>query len=162
MAIFATAGSRLFIGTAMDDIDTDLVEADFTSMVWTEIGGLENLGSLGDTSQAVNVSQIDRARDITLKGTRSAGTMEVVASINYQDAGQIAAIAAEKSNAAFGFKLVFNDAPAVGASPKPSERKFAALVMSANEQLDGANDTMKLNISLAVNSNVVRKNASAT
>ncbi|WP_428428232.1 hypothetical protein [Pararhizobium sp.] len=162
MPVFATAGAKLYIGTAMDDTDEDLVEADFTSMVWTEITGLENLGSLGDTSQATTVSHIGRARDITLKGTRSAGTMEVVASINYADAGQLAAIAAEKSKVAFGFKLVFNDAPAVGASPKPSERKFAALIMSANEQLDGANDSMKLNISLAVNSNVVRKNASAT
>ena len=52
----------------------------------------------------------------------------------------------------------FNDAPAGGT---PSERLFIAKVASQSEQYDTANSVMKLNLSLAVNSNVVRVDAAA-
>jgi hypothetical protein len=43
--------------------------------------------------------------------------------------------------------------------PTPSQRLFIAKVMSQAEQFDSANNIMKLNASLAVNSNIVRVNA---
>lgn len=162
MAIFATAGSKLFIGAAIAvSSSEDLVEADFTSQVWVEIAPLESIGSLGDTAESIPFDAIGASRRQKLKGVRDAGTMEVVAGIDYSDPGQIALLAAEKTNANFAFKLVFNDAPATGSAPAPSERKFAAMVMSASEALDTANNVMKLNASLAVNSNIVRKAATA-
>lgn len=156
MTIYATAGSKLFIGGVLSQKTTDFVEADFTSQTWVEIGNLDGLGSLGDTSQSITASIIGEGRDKTIKGTRSAGTMEVVCNIDYSDPGQTAAIAAEKTIHDYAFKLTLNDAPAGGT---PSERMFIAKVMSQSEQFDQANNVMKLNISLAVNSNVVRINA---
>ena len=82
--------------------------------------------------------------------------MEVVCGIDYSDAGQIAALAAEKTDENYAFKLEFDDAPAGGT---PSERYFVAMVGGASEQLDTANNVMKLNLSLWINSNVVRVNA---
>lgn len=158
MTIYATAGSKLFIGAALAMKSADFVEADFAAQAWTEIGGLEGLGTLGDTSQAVTQTIIGEGRDKVLKGSRNAGTMEIVAAIDADDAGQTALIAAEKTTHDYAFKLVLNDAPAGGT---PSERKFVAKVMSAAEQFDQANNVMKLNTSLAVNSNVVRKAAAA-
>lgn len=160
MTIYATAGAKLYIGGAMAQKSTDLVLADFTTppQTWVEIKETEGLGSLGDTSQAVTFEGVADKRTRTLKGTRSAGTMEVVCGIDPADPGQQALIAAEKEIHDYAFKLVLNDAPAGGT---PSERYFIAKVMSQSEQLDTANNVMKLNASLGVNSNIVRVNAEA-
>lgn len=85
--------------------------------------------------------------------------MDVVCGIDYADAGQIALLAAEKSRENFAFRLVLNDAPTGGT---PSERMFIAAVGSAVEAFDTANNVMKLNASLWVNSNVVKVNAALT
>ncbi len=158
MTIYATAGSKLFIGGVLEAKSTDFVEADFTSQTWVEIGGLEGLGTLGDSSESANVDIIGEARRKKLKTVRDAGTMQVVAALDGEDDGQVAAIAAEKTNHSYAFKVQLNDAPAAGT---PSERKFVALVMSSAEQYDSATSAMKLNITLAVNSNIVRKAAAS-
>lgn len=154
--IFATNGAKLYIGGALSDKPTDFIASDFTSQTWTEIGEIEGLGSLGDTSQEVTSDLIGRSRTRKLKGTRNAGTMEVVCGIDYGDAGQIALIAAEKTIHDYAFRLVLNDAPPGGT---PSERLFIAKVGGASEAFDTANNVMKLNASLWVNSNVVRVSA---
>ncbi len=162
MTLYNTAGCKLFIGGAMEDPGVDLVEADFTTQTWNEIKNLESIGTLGDTSTVSTFNALDRERTIKMKGTRDAGQMTVVCGVDTTDAGQNAIIAAEKTNHNYAFKLVLNDAPSTGASPKPSERKFIALVSSQAETYDGANDVRKMNVNLEVNSNVVRKAASAT
>jgi hypothetical protein len=162
MPFFATAGSKVFIGGALDMKSTDFVAADFTSQTWVEIKNLEAIGSFGDTSEAIAQDIIGEGRTKTIKGTRNAGTMELVMAIDYADAGQIAVIAAEKTTADYAFKVEFNDKPASGASPKNSTRMFIGKVMSAGEALDSANNVMKMTASVAVNSNVVRTNASPT
>jgi Phage tail tube protein, TTP len=162
MALYATAGSKLFIGAALAEKSTDFISSDFTSQTWVEIKNIESLGTLGDTSQSINVTTVGDTRERVLKGVRSAGTMELVVALDYADAGQIAAIAAEKTPYSYAFKLEFNDKPSSGASPKNSTRQFVAKVMKAEEAYDGANSEMKMNISLSVNSNIVRTDASET
>ncbi|GAB1378669.1 hypothetical protein [Pararhodobacter aggregans] len=160
MTIFATNGAKLYIGGAMAATSVDLVQGDFSGQTanWKEIGEVEGLGSLGDTSAEISFDPVNRRRTKRLKGNRSAGTMEVVCGIDYADEGQLALIAAEKTDAEHAFKLVLNDAPSGGT---PSERYFVALVGSAGEAFDAANSVMKLNASLWVNSNIVRVNAAA-
>lgn len=153
MTVVATAGTKLEIGGVLAQKNVDFVAADFTSQTWLEINEVEGLGSLGDTSQAITFTAIKDKRDRTLKGSRSAGTMEIVCGIDYDDPGQLALLAAEKSIHDYAFRLTFDDAPAGGT---PSQRMFIAKVMSQSEQYDQANNVMKLNASLGVNSNVVR------
>ena len=162
MPIFATAGTKVFIGEALAAKTADFVVADFADIDWTEIGSLENIGSVGDTSAEVTFDDIGKGRTQKLKGTRNAGNCELVMGIDYADPGQIALLAAEKTPHDYAFKIEFNDKPATGASPKNSQRLFIAKVMSAAEALDQANNVMKLNATLGINSNVVRVNASAT
>ena len=156
--LFATAGTKLYIGTALASNGTDMVASDFSAQVWAEIGGTTNLGSAGDTSSLITSEHIGVGRTRKLKGTRNAGSMAVVADLDYADAGQLALIAAEKTPGTYAFRVVFNDAPAGGT---PSERYFVALVMSATEQLDEANNSMKLNATLEIDSNIVRVAAAA-
>jgi hypothetical protein len=152
--LFATAGSKLYIGADPKDFgNVDLVESDFNAVVWTEVKGLTNLGSAGDTSELISSNQIGIARTRKMKGTRNAGAMQVVADLDYADAGQLALIAAEKSQHTYPFKVVFNDAPPAGT---PSQRYFVALVMSAGEQWNEANSAMALNSTLEIDSNIVR------
>jgi hypothetical protein len=236
MTIYATAGSKLYIGGALAMKSADFVESDFTSQTWTEIGGLTGLGKIGDSSEAISVKLVGEARTKKMKGTRDAGTQELVCAADAADAGQAALIAAQATKDSYAFKLVFNDAPPARSAPvtmtiatpgviglaahglvvgnkiqfsttgalptgltagttyfvktvvdansftvsatnggnaittsgtqsgthtgttvpNASERKYIALVMSAEEQLDGADNEIKLNVSLAVNSNAVR------
>ena len=160
MTIFATKGSKIFIGGAMGSGNTDLLLTDFSGQTanWKQIRETEGLGSLGDTSEEISFATIDRPRTRRFKGVRNAGTLELVCGIDYADEGQLALLAAEKSDEEYAFKIVLNDAPSGGT---PSERYFVAMVGSAVEAFDQANNVMKLNASLWVNSNIVRVNAAA-
>lgn len=158
MTIYATNGSRLFIGGPLAAKSADFVFADFAgqSALWKEVGETEGLGTVGDTSAEITFDGIAAGRTRRLKGTRNAGSMDVVCGIDYEDEGQQALLAAEKTPHDYAFKLVLNDAPAGGT---PSERYFVAKVASVAEALDSANSVMKLNASLWVNSNVVKVDA---
>lgn len=160
MTVFATAGSKFYIGAAIDTKNADFAAADFTSQEWVEVKPLESIGSLGDSANSVTMDAIGQSRTIKLKGSRNAGDMQIVAGIDYADPGQIALIAAEKTNNNYAFKVVFNDKPA-GQNATPSSRLFVGMVMSAAEALEGANNVMKLNATVAVNSNIVRVDAAA-
>ena len=154
--IFATAGSKLYIGQSIASKTTNFVLADFAGQSWIEIGWLENIGAFGDEAANITFDAIGQQRTQKLKGTRNAGDMAVVAGIDYEDQGQITLRAAEGTPNNYAFKVQFNDAPTGG---DPSERYFIALVMSTREALDTANNVMKLNATLGVNSNIVRVNA---
>lgn len=156
MTIYATNGARLYIGGAMDTKSTDFVEGDFGSQTWVEIGETENLGTVGDTSSEIAFDSINAQRTRRLKGTRNAGSMDIVCGIDPDDAGQQALHLAEKTPHDYAFRIVLNDAPAGGS---PSERLFVAKVASVAEAFDTANSVMKLNASLWVNSNVVKIDA---
>lgn len=156
MPIVATSGSKLFIGGVLDPKDEDFVAADFASQSWTRVNNMEGLGTLGDTSTEITFDDIGKGRTQKLKGTRNAGNQEVVCGIDYADPGQIAVIAAEKTIHDYAFKIEFNDAPVGGT---PSHRMYIAKVMSAAEALETANNVMKLNITLGINSNIVHVSA---
>ncbi|MBI0002769.1 hypothetical protein H3S80_01715 [Bartonella sp. M0177] len=152
MSIFTTAGTKLFIGTAIKNKNSDFVLSDFASQTWTEINGLENIGSLGDTSEEVTFGVIGNMRVQKYKGLRNAGNMEIIIGVDYSDAGQKAIRAAERTIYDYAFRIVFNDAPVDGT---PSERLFIAKVMSASEEAGEANNVVKLKATLGINSNIV-------
>lgn len=158
MTIFATNGAKIYIGSTITVPAGDLNQASFAGQAWVEIGETENLGTFGDTSAEITFDSINANRTRRLKGTRNAGNLELVCGLDYADAGQLALIAAEKTPYDYAFRVVFNDAPPGGT---PSERLFAAKVASAAEALDTANNVMKLNATLWVNSNVVKVDAAA-
>jgi len=163
MSIYGISGSKLYIGTPKEpENGADLVSSDFTSVTWTEITPIESIGALGDTNELATFNAIGIGRTLKRKGVANAGSMEVVMGADYADAGQLALRAAAVAKGSYAFKVEFNDKPATGASPKNSTRMFTALVMSASEQLDDANGTLKLNSTLEINSNVVVTHASAT
>lgn len=153
--LLVTAKSKLAIGPVLAFENDDLDATDFTtgSPTYTLIGGTTNLGAAGDTSELITSNQIASGRTRKAKGTRNAGSMQVICDIDITDPGQLALIAAEKTRDSYSFRLQFDDAPAGGT---PSTRYFTAFVMSTSEQYDEANSVMKLNATLEIDSNIVR------
>lgn len=156
--IFATSGSKVYIGGPLAAQTDDFVLGDFSGQSWIEIGWLETIGAFGDEASVITFDAIDAGRTQKLKGNRNAGDMQLVCGIDYEDAGQAALRVAEGLPNNYAFKVELNDAPVGGT---PSERYFIALVMAAREELGGANNVMKLNSNLGINSNIVRVNAAA-
>ena len=157
--LFVTAGSKAYFGGAAKSFTgTDFIASDFAAVSWTEIKGITNIGSFGDTATLVTSERVGEQRTRKGKGTRNAGSMTIIADIDYADAGQLAVIAAEKTRDTYPVKVVFNDAPSGGT---PSERYFVGLVMSAAEALNEANNAMALNMVLEIDSNIVRVAAAA-
>lgn len=155
--IFATAGAKLYVGSSLAARTSDFVAGDFSGQSWVQVGWMENIGAFGDEAQSITFDAIEQARTQKLKGTRNAGDMSVVCGIDYEDAGQIILRTAEATPNNYAFKVLFNDMPSGGTSG--SIRYFIAMVMSARETLDTANNVMKLNATLGINSNIVRVNA---
>lgn len=159
---YAVAGHKLFIGGVKAATKVDFVAADFTSQTWVEIDGWTEMGELGDESEVITQDLINRGRTAKLKGSRDAGDMENQFVEITTDPGQIALLAAEKSNNEYAFKIEGVDRPATGASPKPSMRFFTGLVTSARVDGGESNDALLMNATIAVTSNIVRTAASAT
>lgn len=153
MGIFATAGASISIGHAQASKSAAFVAADFNGQSWVQIAWAENIGAFGDESSEVTFDAIAEGRTQKLKGIRNAGNMDLVFGIDAADPGQIALRAAEATKDDYGFRVIFNDAPVGGT---PSIRYFIAKVMSCRETLETANNVMRLNATLGINSNVVR------
>jgi hypothetical protein len=156
--LFSTAGSRIYIGAAKAFNGVDMVAADFTTgtPVWTEIGGTTDLGSMGDKAELITSTQVAAARVRKLKGARNAGSTQIIADFDPADPGQLALIAAEKTQVSYAFKMVLTDSPAGGT---PSARYFVALVMDVSEAFSEANNVMKQTSTLEIDSNIVRVDA---
>lgn len=156
--IFATAGASFYVGGTLVPKSTDFVAGDFSTQSWVNVSWLESIGAFGDENASITFNAIGEGRTQKLKGTKNAGDMNVVCGIDYQDSGQALLRAGQEANANYAFRVLFNDMPVGGTAP--STRYFIGLIMSAREVLDTANNVMKLNAIIGINSNIVRVNAS--
>lgn len=161
MSLMPIAGQKIFIGgAAMEPTADDFVEADFSGVTWTEIDGWQQAGAIGDAAQTITSELINRGRDVKQKGTANAGSMQNVFVILSSDAGQTALLAAaaggNKSN--YPFKIEWPDAATSPSSPtpQPTKRLFVGLVTTAQEAGGGANTIATMNVTIEVNSNVVK------
>ncbi|TPK14167.1 hypothetical protein [Mesorhizobium sp. B2-5-11] len=106
------AGSRFYIGSAPIDVpDVDVVEADFASVSWIEVGQYETMGNSGDAAQGNSVTLLNRRRTYNWKGSRQAPQRSDNFALNVNDPGQLAMIAAEQTDYNYPFRIVLNGAP---------------------------------------------------
>lgn len=154
--IFATAGAAIDIGQVKTAQSANFVASDFTSQSWVNIAWVESIGAFGDEATEITFDALSEARTQKLKGSRNAGSLELVCGIDVSDDGQANLRLAEAQDYDYAFRVTFDDARVGGT---PSYRYFIAKVMTAREQLDGANNVAKLVSTLGINSNIVRVNA---
>lgn len=155
--LYPVAGCRFYIGNApMALQNADFDASDFDSVTWVEADGWSQMGALGDAGALITTSLINRNRDVRQKGTANAGDMACVFAQIATDAGQLALIAAaqpsDKNN--YPFRIVMNDP--TGSPATASKRLFVGLVTTAQEAGGEANTMRNLNVTVAINSNIVR------
>ena len=160
---YPVAGCRIYISNAPFTLpEGDVEEGDFESLTWTEIGAWETMGGFGDTAELITTQLINEGRDNKMKGTRNAGSMENSFAVAPGDPGQAALRAAEATPNNYAFRVSFNDAPATGANPTPTQQYFAGIVMGAAEQGGSANTVRLFQATIEINTNIVTVPASAS
>ncbi|MEM1287128.1 MAG: hypothetical protein AAGH60_02125 [Pseudomonadota bacterium] len=155
--VIPASGSRFYIGSApIADKDTDFVEADFNSVTWLEVDPLQTIGTLGDEVTEGTFDVLNRRRTVVYKGQKRAPNIEVTAALDPSNSGQAKLYEALASDSNYPWRVAYPDTPATGAAPTPSMRMGIGMVMSAQEEVAGANDALILRSIIAPNSNVVR------
>lgn len=151
---FTASGSTFEIGSARPQWQArQVVASDFNSEVWTPVAGLNSLGRIagewqvqeilisdGDAPDAPQIPTIDKV-------ARPAMSMQIVAGIIEDDAGQEKMLLAEASVDAFAFRL---------STPDGAQRRFVALVVGSDQTFDEANSVLCWSFSLRLQSNIQR------
>ena len=154
MALFSTAGMRIYIGGAVEEQADDFVAADFAGETWVEIDGWSQVGNYGDAAQTITTSLVNRGRDVKQKGTANAGTMENVFAWIPADAGQVAlkAAASPADTSNYAFKVEHSDR---AGNTTPSLDYFIGIVTSFQFAGGDANTIRNINATIEINSNIV-------
>lgn len=135
------ARARVSIGS----ITGDYTQAALAADTYVRIGGVRSIGGFGDTAQVITVDEVEDGRTRKAKGTRNAGTMELLCSYLVDDEGQIAMDEAAEGDDAMNIRVEL---------PRPggtfAVHYISALVMSNNLGLGGPNDTQTKTFTLEV------------
>ena len=151
--INTVSGARVYLGSTQAATTVEQFQADS----YTEIGEIEDLGEYGDQNELVTFTAINVDRVQKLKGTADAGEFALVVGADQTDAGQAALIAAQAQKFSYNVKIVYDDAISLGGDG--SEEYFRGLVMSKRRVSGTANNVLRRNFMIAINSAVLEQAA---
>lgn len=156
MAIHTNADSKLFISPTSVNVDIVNAMSDGDAVTffdgindWVEVEELEDLGELGDTSEAITFTALNNSRVRKLKGPRDAGTQTVVVGRDPLDDGQEAFIAAERTKFDFPIKIELADARTAGHSN--SVMYYAGMVQGAPTNLGNVSNVVRRTFTVGIN-----------
>jgi hypothetical protein len=111
MATNARTYRGRIISISAETVDADQVEADFTALTFTEVGGVGKVGAYGPDTNVVNYDTLADAVQSKAKGITNAGDPEVECARSDADAGQVAMRAAGQPTeyGTYGFKVENQD-----------------------------------------------------
>lgn len=144
MPVNTAAGATFSIGTKTPATDATSYAAD----TYVEVGEIENLGEFGDQVSAATFTALADRRVRKFKGTYDAGDLALVIGFDSGDAGQTALNNALKDSGSedYNFKVELDDGDIF---------YFAGKVMSRRIATGAADDIVKANVSIAINTEVV-------
>lgn len=150
-----SANCKLSIGTTAPAASLAEFEADD----YKEVGEIVDLGEFGDQFAVVTSSTLSAGRVRKGKGTADAGDMALVVDFNGTDEGQAALVAAAKDTTsnAYNIKVELNDTPPGGANP--TTYFFRALIMSNRLAVGSADNPIRRNVGIAIDSEIFEKEA---
>jgi len=145
MGIQTGANVAVSIGTTTPMADAAAYALD----TWVAVGGVESIGSFGDSSAEVTFTGLTDARVQKLKGARDAGTLSIAMAFIGGDTGQdaLATAEADDTSANYNFKVEYSDGEV---------RYFAGQVASVVEEVSGANSVLMLNCEVRINTPIVK------
>lgn len=155
MAIHKTAGAKFYIGPNINPDDLNALSdaaavAYFEALTgWVEVEEIEDFGDHGDSSEAITFTAVSNRRVRKLKGSKDAGTKNIVVGRDPLDDGQVALAAAEGTDFNYAFKVVHADARAAGYSD--SVEYFGGMVMSKATQQGSVNTVTRRTFPIGIN-----------
>ncbi|WP_430436864.1 hypothetical protein [Oceanibaculum nanhaiense] len=162
MAFHTAAGTRLYIGTTLDvdfeaQTDEQIATAiDGDSLV--EVGELETMSPFGDTAAESPFTALGDRRVRKAKGSFNAGNLAGTCAFDSGDAGQAAILAALATDFDYNFKVVFNDG-SPGSPSSPTTQYFRGKVMGAPVNVGNADNVIRRDITVGINSKIVQIDA---
>jgi hypothetical protein len=158
MGIFTSAGTKVYI-TATTTNPATFDATGYGALTFTEIKGIESVGSFGDESAEVTFDDLGEKRTKKFKGQRNAGNMAIVCGLDDADAGQDLLRTAEADNTTgnFHFKVVYPNQITSGGDG--AIRYFSGKVMTQREVIDAANNIAKLEATVGINTAVISVDA---
>lgn len=150
MSVTTAAGTRISIGPRLTaDLPKTSAAAItlLSGLTYVAVGEVENIGDYGDETGDVTFAGLADSRTRHLKGLSDAGSVELGIGLDSGDAGQMALVVAQKDRNRFDypFKVEYLDG---------SIDYFAAKVMSNKKGVGGAEDVIKRNVTIGINSEI--------
>lgn len=148
MASLTAAGSALAISAGVPATQD---AAGFAALTFTEIGGIEKIGTLGATFAKVEFKPLKGPTE-KHKGSPDYGSLQPSLAVNEADAGQILMnTAAAHQTALYAFKVTL---------PDNSIRYFQGKVFGMPENIDGADTIIMANPTVEINTKPIKVPAS--
>lgn len=161
MASIAVASGATVAITTSTTPPATFNAAGYGALSYTDLGCLSSIGEFGDVSSEVTFDCIGTGRTLKLKGQRDAGNMELTVALDDTTGGFDALHAAQENDSTgdFYFKVTLpNKQNATGTD---AIRYFGGKVMQVKEVLGGANDVMTLQVTVGINTAIVRVDSTA-
>jgi len=156
--IFTATGAKVFIGPSV--ATTPANAAAYAALSWTEIDFVETIGEFGDESSIINFAVLGDGRQRKAKGARDAGALAVTVAHIADSSGQAAAEAAEATYNNYAFKVELPNKLNVGGTNEL--RYFKGLVTSKRLNVGGNDNVVRATFNVAVNSEIVVVEATAS
>lgn len=133
-------------------------ETEYKADTYVDIGEVEDLGEFGDTFSSVTFTSLGDGRVRKYKGTADAGDITLAIGLDNGDAGQAALKVAHKdrSKGDYNVKITLNDGdPTASPAINPTTFYFRVKVMNNTVAAGSADNVVRRNVTLAINSDVL-------
>lgn len=118
-----------------------------TTIVWTDVGQIENHGSHGMQAQIIEFTAVEDAVVQKLKGSKNYGTKSMTLGNVPANAGQVILAAAAESQNRYSARITYP----LGNGEVTREIHYLDVLVASREIQDGtANDVRKLAVALAI------------
>lgn len=115
MPYVTSSGTKFQISTTVPTAATDSL-TELAALTYTDVDGIMNLGTFGDTRNLVDFAVLGDGRVRKLAGAADAGTLEIECAFDALSAGQTAMREAYDDGQEYAFKVETRD----GVTPNPN------------------------------------------
>jgi len=147
---YAAAGASISIAPSVTVEPANA--AAYLALTWTVIGSVFSLADYGDQSQILTATTLQENRVFKAKGPRDAGTLALTVLDRYDDAGQVALIAAQATQFMYPIKITLPNQLTTGGTAQIDY--LCAFVVSQRLTVGTASDIAKRLFQLAINTKV--------
>lgn len=152
MADKTAAGAKLYIGgTEITGNPSDETQSSLEGYSYTEVGRVQDLGSLGDAFNVSNYTELNDRRVKRIATFKDGGEISVTTTFVDGDSGQDAVIAALGKD--YPWKIELDDAPA-GSGTTPTTFYFAGMCTANRRNLADGSNVLTREIPIQVQSDI--------